>query len=334
METGRTVFAGPRAIQEFLDPDQQPPLPLVEIPRNLNPYWQDNVRIYAKLMYLLPLLTIKSLPALQMLMDAHASGRLEGVHTLVEASSGNTVFSLGVVARLFGIHNIQAVVPRDIAPGKLEMLRLSGVDPVFHSESPTAPSGIARAREMGRSPGFFNAGQYENESNPASHEKWTARQVWEQLQGSLTVYCCGLGTTGTLIGAKRFFTKHKASVSVVGVVCAPENAVPGVRTARRLQEIGFDWKSMLDHQIEAGTKESFKRSLQLCRAGLMAGPSSGFALAGLLKFLHSQHERGQLDALRNAKGEVVASFICTDTPLPYLDKYSTHLDPSDFEDEG
>ena len=184
---------------------------------------------------------------------------------------------------------------------------------------------------MGRSPGCFNAAQYENESNPVSHEKWTAKQVWDQLQGSLTLYCCGLGTTGTLIGARRFFDKCKASVTVVGVVCAPDNAVPGVRTARQLQEIGFDWQNMMDHQVEAGTKESFKRSLQLCRAGLMAGPSSGFALAGLLKFLDSQ--RGQLDALRNANGEVVASFICTDTPLPYLDKYSTHLDPSDFVDE-
>jgi hypothetical protein len=34
--------------------------------------------------------------------------------------------------------------------------------------------------------------------------------------------------------------------------------------------------------------------------------------------------------LRNNDDEVYAVFICGDTPFPYLDKYSTHLDPEDF----
>jgi hypothetical protein len=62
----------------------------------------------------------------------------------------------------------------------------------------------------------------------------------------------------------------------------------------------------------------------------MGGPSSGFALAGLLQFLQVRAESSALDELRNAAGEVYAVFICGDTPLPYLDKYSTHLDASDF----
>ena len=39
---------------------------------------------------------------------------------------------------------------------------------------------------------------------------------------------------------------------------------------------------------------------------------------------------GTLDDLRNDAGEVVATFVCPDTTLPYPDKYSTHLEPSDF----
>jgi hypothetical protein len=62
----------------------------------------------------------------------------------------------------------------------------------------------------------------------------------------------------------------------------------------------------------------------------LGGPSSGFALAGLLQFLETTVERSALDELRNADGEVYAVFVCADTPLPYLDKYSTHLDASDF----
>jgi hypothetical protein len=63
----------------------------------------------------------------------------------------------------------------------------------------------------------------------------------------------------------------------------------------------------------------------------MAGPSSGFALAGLLRFLGNQTD---LDEFRNSDGEVVAAFICCDTPFPYLDKYSTVLDPADFAMNG
>jgi cysteine synthase len=324
------VFTGANAIKDLLDPDKQPPLPLVELPEPLNPFHSDRVKIFAKLFYLCPLLNLKSLPALNMMLDAEARGALAGVHTVVEASSGNTAFAIAIVARMFGISRIQAVVPRDIAPGKLELLRLAGADPIFSSEIPGQPSGIAIARKLGQRQGCFNAGQYENEANPEAHEKWTGKQLWEQLGPSLTVYCCGLGTTGTLIGAKRFFDKQSAKVTVVGVVCDPQSAVPGVRSERRLQEIAFDWRSMLDECVDMAAKESFKRSLELCRNGLIAGPSSGFAYGGLLRFLKTQRQNGDLDRLRNSEGDVVAAFICGDSPLPYLDKYSTYLDPADF----
>jgi hypothetical protein len=50
----------------------------------------------------------------------------------------------------------------------------------------------------------------------------------------------------------------------------------------------------------------------------------------LLHHLEQSKQAGKLDAMRNADGEVVAAVICGDTPLPYLDKYTTHLNPSDF----
>lgn len=324
------VFSGPNAIRDFLNPDLNSPLPLVELPGRLNPFRDEGVRIFAKLMYLLPLLNVKSLPALNMLLEAEKSGRLKDAHTLVENSSGNTAFSLAILARIFGIQRVKAIVPRDIAPGKLELLRLSGADLKFSSELPGEPSGIVKAREAGKEDGFFNPGQYGNEANPAACEKWVAPQIWEQTRGKLTVFCAGLGTTGTVVGASRYFLKRSAKVTVLGVLCTPDNAVPGVRTESRLREIAFDWRSAANYIVEAGTKESFKKSLDLCQVGLMAGPSSGFALAGLLRFLEARRHASALDEFRNRDGEVLAVLICADTPLPYLDKYSTHLDPCDF----
>ncbi len=326
----RGVFEGPDAVKEFLNPDNSPPLPLVELPDRLNPFRNRNVRIFGKLMYLLPLLSIKSLPALNMLLEADAGGDAEGVHTIVENSSGNTAFSLGVLAGLFGFDRVVALVPWDIAPGKLDLLRICGVEPRLVRNIAGQPSGIVQAREAGNQEGWLNPAQYENDANPAATEKWVAPEIWEQTEGRLSVFATGLGTTGTLVGASRFFRRAASRVKLVGVICGPGSAVPGVRSEASLGEIGFPWREAADSIVEVATKESFKRSLELCRAGLMGGPSSGFALAGLLKFLMEQEAASGLDALRNQDGEVIAAFMCSDTPLPYLDKYSTHLDPSDF----
>jgi cysteine synthase len=324
------VFAGPDSLRDFLNPGNHPPLPLVELPDRLNPLRDRGVRIFGKLMYLLPLLSIKSLPALNMLLEAADRGDLDDVTTLVENSSGNTAFSIGVLAGLFGVSQVVAMVPWDIAPGKLDLLRLCGAEPRL-VRAPAGPeSGISQARAAGRREGWFNPGQYDNAANPAAAEKWLAPEIWSQTQQKLSVFATGLGTTGTLVGASRYFRRLGAPVKVVGVLCDPQSAVPGVRTEAALGEIGFPWRDAADAIVEAGTREAFKKSLDLCRVGLMGGPSSGFALAGLLRFLHSEAAAGRLDALRNGDGEVLTAFICADTPLPYLEKYSTHLDPADF----
>lgn len=56
------IYKGPDSMVKFFDPDQQPPLPLVELPRKLNPFRDDNVRIYAKMLTALPAQNVKALP--------------------------------------------------------------------------------------------------------------------------------------------------------------------------------------------------------------------------------------------------------------------------------
>jgi cysteine synthase len=324
------VFEGSDSIRAWLNPANHAPLPLVELPDRLNPYRGDGVRVFAKLAYLTPLLNIKLLPTWNMLQDARSRGRLQDVHTLIENSSGNTAFDLAVLTGAFGIGSVRAFVPFDIAPGKLELLRIAGVGPQMTKETPGQPSGIAEARRMGEQAGFFSPSQYENEANPEAYEKWMAPELWKQTRERMTVFAAGLGTTGTLVGCSRFFRSVAAKIATVGCLCAPNEAVPGVRSRARLSEIEFDWEAALDATVEVGTKESFRLSLKLCQSGLMAGPSSGFALAGLYRAVAEAKSQKRLDGWRNRDGEVVAVFICADTPLPYLEKYSTHLDAWEF----
>lgn len=58
----RNVYFGRDSLKKYFDPDCQPPLPLVELPEHLNPYYQDGVRIYAKMMTMHPANNVKAMP--------------------------------------------------------------------------------------------------------------------------------------------------------------------------------------------------------------------------------------------------------------------------------
>ena len=319
------------SLQDFFDPDQHPPAPLVLLPASLNPFpIEEKVKLYAKLSYLSPTLNLKWAPAYEMIRQAAGSGSFRDTHSLVEASSGNMALSLAMLSRAFGLAKVAAFVPADLAFVKKELLHLAGVDLIFCTDGPNESSAIEKARKQGTEAGFLNLAQYENPGNPAAHARWTATSIWNQTRGALTVFCSGLGTTGTLVGAREAFQALSPQVLAVGCMCAPGSAVPGVRSEERLAQIRFDWRKGI-HHIEVETKESYRASLRLIRIGLMAGPSSGFALAGLLRFLEaSRKDPAAWESLRNEAGEIVAAFVCGDTPHLYIDKYSTILDAADF----
>ncbi|HZZ99708.1 MAG TPA: pyridoxal-phosphate dependent enzyme [Candidatus Paceibacterota bacterium] len=333
----QTVFSGPDALKDFLDPYHHPPAPLVELPETLNPFLEQGVRIFAKLLYLNPLLNAKWYTVANMLSEANEKGCLENVHTIIEASSGNTAACEAVFANLRGL-KMKALVGRDLAPGKLQFLLLLGATPV-QPDLNDGQSPITRAKELGQAEGYFNPSQYDNDSNAAAHSKWTGQQIWEQLGTELSIFCAGLGSTGTMVGVSRALKLYVEmstgswKPTLLGVVCREDNpreVVPGVRSISRLKEIGFDWRQACDEVIEAGRAESFEQSMALCRHGILGGPSSGFAYEGLLRYLDCRVRQGSLNDLRNKNGEVVAAFICGDTPIPYIEKYSTVADDAVF----
>jgi len=329
----KSVFSGENSVLDYLNPNKNSYIPLVEIPVTLNPFYKDKVRIYTKLMNTLPLTNVKSLPALNMLLSSKDKGELDGVDTLIENSSGNTVLSLAVIGKLLGIDHTKAIVSNEVSRGKLNLLRLFGVEVIVNKESicpdpKDKTSGIYKSKILAdKNKNWFNPGQYTNENNPKAHEKWTGPQIWDQTQGEINIFCAGLGTTGTIKGTSKFLKSKSKNITTIGVSRIPNNPIPGVRTKNLLEEIPFNWKEYVDYIIEIGTRESFKSSLDLCRIGLAVGPSSGFALEGLLEFLRKQQD---LDKFRNKNGEIVAVFISCDSPIPYIDEYFEYLGESEF----
>ncbi len=329
------IFKGKQAIRDFLDPSKGAYYPLVEIPDSLNPFNGDKVRIFAKLMTFSSLHNVKIIPAFNMLKEKFNRGELDGVSKIIENSSGNTISALAIAARQYGIDDIFAFVPAEISKHKLIMLQFFGISPIVNTE-PKDPSpgdlrsGISKAKKKGEESDWLNPGQYENEDNPLSHEKWIGKQIWEQTEGKIDVFCASLGTTGTVIGNSKFLKKMSKRVQVVGVKRAPNNYVPGPRTDLLLKLVGFDWQKHVDNLQEAETAESYQKSLELSRQGILVGPSAGLALVGLLKYLSERSQNNSLDELRGENREIITTFICPDTPFPYIEEYFNYLPANQF----
>ena len=325
------VYSGPNATRDFIDPAKRPYTSLVELrDRHLNPFLGEDVRIFAKVMYEAPCLNIKSFSAIELLQNAQTEGKLRATDRIVESSSGNFAFALAGIARVFGIEDVESFVPEDIAPGKEMALAIGGVRYTKVANGSGQPTGIERARMAGKKQGTFCPEQYHSEANPVAHEKWTAEQIWNQTQGEMTVFCSAVGTSGTVVGASRFFKRQSAQVSIVGALCINNQTIPGVRSLDRLKEVGLDWQSALDYHYEVTSYAAYKLSLGLIRTTLMAGPSSGAGLAAAHMFLTEMRRNRQLDRLRNKERQVVLVFICADTFYPYLDTYMKILNRVDF----
>src|SRR5205823_10303247 len=65
--------------------------------------------------------------------------------------------------------------------------------------------------------------------NPLAHYKGTGPEIWRDTEGRITHFVSSMGTTGTIMGAGRFFKEKNPAIQVIG--CQPEEGsqIPGIR---------------------------------------------------------------------------------------------------------
>ncbi|KAI0470886.1 tryptophan synthase beta subunit-like PLP-dependent enzyme [Xylariaceae sp. FL0804] len=340
------VFTGPDSVRKYFDPDSGPPLPLVEIPESLNPYRKDGVRIYAKMMSMHPANNVKSMPALNLLEKSVVPGKTK---TIVEYSSGSTVISMSLVSRVFyGISDVRAFLSNKTSDAKLKLMQFFGLGiTLFGGPSQPEPAdhrgGIRVARAWAEeSDDVINPNQYENDDNWKSHIRWTGPQILKQLP-QINVICAGMGTSGTMTGLGTFFKSAKPSVYRLAVCTAAGDRVPGPRSFALLSPVEFPWRAAVDRVEEVGSHDSFALSLDLCREGIVCGPSSGFNLKGLFQLLERRRAEGTLSGLASGSGggpdsggqesqeeEIHCVFLCCDLPYQYINEYFDKLGPGYF----
>jgi rhodanese-related sulfurtransferase len=177
---------------------------------------------------------------------------------------------------------------------------------------------------------WYNPGQYHNENNPNAHYEITWPQLYDQLDWNIQIFCAWLWTTGTMTGISKFLKEKNKDILSLWVMRKPNNPIPWPRTKSLLSQIAFNWNEYVNETIEIGTKESYVKSLEMIRYGLVVWPSSWFALAWLLAFIEKGKTNKTLDTYRNNAWEINIVFICCDSPFPYIDEYFIYLDQKYF----
>ena len=241
--------------------------------------------VYAKCEFLNPSGSIKARIAKYIVERAEQEGLLKPGDTIVEATSGNTGNAFSMVAAVKG-YRMLVVMPEGLSSERVAISRAFGAEVLFCGNF-HVNAALERARELGRQPGFFFPGQFENEWNVEENRSWLGQEILAQLgQRVPDAFVHGVGTGGTLIGVGEALRAVNPNVRLFAmepsesrtILCGEvalhqiegisDGFIPGI-FARHRALIG-------DNTISVSSEEAITQMRKLASTrGLLCGPSSG-----------------------------------------------------------
>jgi len=280
--------------------------PLLRL-RKSNPY--PNLEIYAKLEYFNPGGSVKDRPGLQMILDAQKSGRLTPGKTLIDATSGNTGVAYAWIGAALGIP-VALVVPENVSLARKQVASAYGAQLIYSDPMEGSDGAIRHVRRLVERDAdrYFYSDQYSNESNPRAHYLGTGREIWEQTEGRVTHFVCGLGTGGTIMGAGRRLKKYDPRIEIIGLEpLEPLHGLEGLKHMPTSIIPAIYQEEELDEKLSISTESGWDAAERLLKdEGLLVGHSSGAALVGALEIAHrlaQQDKPGVIVTLFPDRGE-------------------------------
>ena len=243
-------------------------------------------RLVAKLESFNPAGSVKDRVALSMILTAEAEGKLRPGSVIIEPTSGNTGIGLCAVAAARGYRAI-IVMPDTMSVERQMLMKAYGAELVLTDGRGGMTAAIAKADELAASiPNAIVAGQFINPANPAAHEATTGPEIWEDTDGQVDIFVCGVGTGGTITGTGRYLKAMNPAIRVTGIEPAGSAVLSGQAVGPHgLQGIGAGFVpdvldvSILDEVVTVTEEEAYAAGRLLARReGVLAGISSGAAL--------------------------------------------------------
>jgi cysteine synthase A len=239
--------------------------------------------ILAKMEALNPSGSIKDVMALYMMEIAEKQGLLKPGGTIIEATSGNTGISFGMLAPLKGYKFI-AVMPEHMSKERKQLMQAFGAEIVLTPEKEGFPGSIKKAEQLGKeNKNAWLPRQFENPDNIAAHRDITAKSILEEVKEPIDAFIAGGGTWGTLMGVGEALREVYPEVKIIGVEPAESAVVSGGKPGSHLiQGIGPGFipsllnMDLVDEMVQVKSSDAVAMTQRLIKEeGLMVGISSG-----------------------------------------------------------
>jgi len=287
--------------------------PVVRLTRML-PSGAANVLV--KLEYFNPTGSYKDRMALAMISEAEARGSLRPGMTVIEYTGGSTGSSLAFVCAVKG-YRFQVVSSDAFAPEKLATMRAFGADVMIEASQggqitpDLLPRMMDRVRTLATQVNGYRTDQLNNADSIKGY-MGIGRELADQANGRIDVFCGGVGTAGMLVGVANVLKPLGTRI----VALEPAASTPlagGAAGAHHVEGIGIGFKPPLldpgSHDEVRSVDEQLARETARRMAreeGIFGGTSSGLNVAAAIQL-----------ATELGPGRTVAT-VCVDSGLKYL----------------
>lgn len=254
------------------------------------------IRLYAKCEFMNPGGSVKDRAALGMIEAALRDGRLGRGRTLVDSTSGNTGVAYAWICAALGLR-CALVMPRNVSAARKRISAAYGAELLFTDPLEGSDGAIRKVRELvaAEPDRWFYPDQYSNPENPRAHERGTAVEIAEALDGRVAAFVAGIGTSGTAMGTSRGLRALAPGVRCFAV--EPAEPLHGLEGLKHMASslVPRIWKpAELDGVLPVETSAGWAMAERLGRdEGLRVGHSGGAAVAGALEVAHRMAAAGE-----------------------------------------
>ena len=285
--------------------------------------------IFAKAEFANPGGSIKDRTAKFIIEDAEAKGLLRPGGVIVEGTAGNTGIGLTIVGNAKGYRTV-IVLPETQSQEKKDALRLLGADLRQVKAVPAADPNhyvkfskrLAEDLAQSESSGAIWANQFDNIANRNGHERETAAEVWNDLDGRIDGFVSAVGTGGTLAGVGAGLKARNKNIVVAladpmgaalynfyahGVLKAEGSSITeGIGQGRVTANLEG---APIDDQFQIYDAEALPLVYDLVKEeGISVGSSTGINVAGAIRL-----------AKKLGPGKTIVTFL-TDSGSRYQSK--------------
>ncbi len=250
-----------------------------------------------------PLGSVKDRIGVALIEAAELDGRIKPGTTIIEPTSGNTGIALAFVCAAKG-YRLILVMPESFSIERRKLFKALGAELILSPAAEGMAGAIALAEEKHREhpESYLIPQQFKNPANPAVHRRTTAEEIWNDTDGEVDIVVAGAGTGGTITGIASVIKPRKPSFKAIAVEAAASPVISGGKPGKhKIQGISPGFipdvlqKEMLDRVIPVTDDEAYDFARRLAtEEGILAGPSSGAAVAAAFKVASLPENAGKL----------------------------------------